>query len=301
MKRLHIILALAGLTVVGALFTVLASNMFFADIINMAAGFANSTLFVSLPAIAVSCTCVLGVFFFLRTYKNKGCFKRISKLYSIIALVLNSVGLLGCILSGAIVYGTFAGSQPFPGYLIIFMILNLLLAGGAAVALVFLRKLPEDENRVKINFLYVLKTIGWFMFIMMIFNRLGTLLGAPAYVYLRNLGKTFPFYILLLAPLGLGVIIVLNIFGLLKKKQLLIATSAVLGCMLVLWIYSAIMGINDSAFVSSLSQAMPLERMAAKPLEMLIQLLSYLGVGAAILVPALKGKKEEAPAEAPQA
>ena len=70
-----------------------------------------------------------------------------------------------------------------------------------------------------------------------------------------------------------------------------------LGCMLVLWIYTAIMGMNDTTFISSLSQAMPLERMASKPLEMLIQLLSYLGVGAALVVQAVKGPKEPAPAQ----
>ena len=296
-RPLYLILSLAVLTVLGALFTVLASNMFFADIINMAAGFANATIFVTLPALAISMTLTIAVLWIIRTYRHPDCFRRISKLYLIIVLALNGLGVVGCILSGAVVYGTFVGSQPFPGYLIIFLLLNLALIASGVFGLLRLKKFPEDTNRIKINFLYVLKTIGWFLFIVMVFNRLGTLLGAPAYIYLRNLGKTFPFYVLLLAPLGLGVVIVLNIFGLLNKKQLLIATGAVLGCMFVLWIYSAIMGINDSGFVSSLSQAMPLERMAAKPLEMLIQLLSYLGVGAAILVPALKGKKEPAQAE----
>ena len=292
-KKLYIIIILAALTIVGSLFTVLASNMFFADIINMAAGFTNSTLFVSLPAIAVSCTFAIAVLYVLRTYKHPDCFRRIAKLYAIIIIALNGVGVLGCILSGAVVYGTFVGSRPFPGYLIIFMILNLVFIGLSVFGLLRLKGVPQDEGRIQINFLYVLKTIGWFLFIVMVFNRLGTLLGAPAYVYLRNLNKTFPFYILLLAPLGLGVVISLNILGMLQKKQLIISACAVLGCMLVLWVYSAIMGINDSGFVSSLSQAMPLERMASKPLEMLIQLLSYLGVGAAILVPAFRNKEAE--------
>ena len=296
-KPLYLILSLAVLTVLGALFTVLASNMFFADIINMSAGFANATIFVSLPAIGVAMSFAVAVLYILRTYRHPDCFRRISKLYAIIIIALNGLGVLGCILSGAVVYGTFVGSQPFPGYLIIFLLLNLALICGAVFGLLRLKKLPEDTDRVKINFLYVLKTIGWFLFIVMVFNRLGTLLGAPAYIYLRNLGKTFPFYILLLGPLTLGVVVVLKIFGLLNKKQIIIATSAVLGCIVVLWVYSAIMGINDSAFVSSLSQAMPLERMAAKPLEMLIQLLSYLGVGAVILVPTLRQKEEPAQAE----
>ena len=289
----YIVLSLAVLAVVGSLFTVLASNMFFGDIINMAAGFANSTIFVSLPAIAVAMTFAIAILFLLRAYKHQDCVKRIARLYSIIIIALNGLGVIGCILSGIIVYGNFFGSQPFPGYLIIFLLLNLaFIACGILVLLVWSKKLKEDTGRVKINFLYVLKTIGWFLFIVMVMNRLGTLLGAPTYIYLRNLYKTFPFYILLLGPLGLGVLESLYILDILvDKKRLLICTGAVLGCILVLWIYSAIMGMNDTAFISSVSQVMPLERMASKPLEMLIQLLSYLGVGAALIVQTLKGKK----------
>ena len=296
-QQKFIILTLIVATIMGALFTVLASNMFFGDIINMSAGFANATIFVSLPPIAVSMTLTIIVLWVLRTYRHPDCFKRISKLYLIIVIALNGVGVIGCILSGAVVYGTFIGSQPFPGFLIIFLLLNLFVIGCSVYGLLKLKKVKEDTGRVKTNFLYVLKTIGWFLFIVMVFNRLGTLFGMPGYVYLRNLYKTFPFYIMLLSPLALGTVVTLKILGLLNKKQLIIATSAVLGCTLVLWIYTAIMGMNDTGFVSSLSQAMPLERMAAKPLEMLIQLLSYLGVGAALLVPALRQKEEPAQAE----
>ena len=292
-QKQMIILALAVATVLGALFTVLASNMFFSDIVNISAGFAHATLFVSLPAIAVSMTLTMVVLWVLRTYRHPDCFRRISKLYAIIAIALNGVGVLGCILSAIVVYGNFFSNQPFPGYLLIFLLLNLAIIGMCVFGLLKLKTVKEDEGRIKINFLYVLKTIGWFLFIVMVFNRLGTLLGAPTYIYLRNLYKTFPFYILLLAPLGLGILVVLNILGLLKKKQLIISTCAVLGCMLVLWIYTAVMGVNDTGFISSLSQAMPLERMASKPLEMLIQLLSYLGVGAALLVPAFRSKEAE--------
>ena len=296
-RKKYIILTLAVATVLGALFTVLASNMFFADIINISAGFANATITVSLPAIAVSMTLTIIVLWVLRTYKHPDCFKRISKLYLIIVIALNGLGVLGCILSAIIVYGNLFADRPFPGYLVIFLLLNLAIIGGAVFGLLKLKKVKEDEGRVKINFLYVLKTIGWFLFIVMVFNRLGTLFGMPTYVYLRNLYKTFPFYINLLAPLGLGVLEVLYILGLLKGKKLLIGACAVSGCMLVLWIYTAIMGMNDTTFISSLSQAMPLERMASKPLEMLIQLLSYLGVGAVLVVQAVKGPKEPAPAQ----
>ena len=49
------------------------------------------------------------------------------------------IGLVGAILSGTMVYGTFTGTHPFAGYLIIFMILNILflLAGAAGLYCVY--------------------------------------------------------------------------------------------------------------------------------------------------------------------
>ena len=292
MNKKYLIIILSALTIVGALFTVLGSNMFFANVINFGAGFGSSTLFVALPAMAVSVTFAMAILYFLRTHKHPDCFKRITRLYLILAVVFNGLGLLGTILGGAVVYHTFVGPVPFPGYLIIFMILELLLVGAAVVGLVFLKKVKEDEGRVKINFLYVLKTIGWFLFIMMVLNRLGTLLGCPSYIYLRNLSKTFLFYVYLLVPLFLGVVEVLHILQLLDRKKMMILGIVGLGVNFVLFLYIAIMGMNDSGFISSLSQAMPLERMASKPLEILIHFLSYAGVGAAILVQNRKPKEE---------
>ena len=77
-----------------------------------------------------------------------------------------------------------------------------------------------------------------------------------------------------------------------RKKRFLLGLIA-LGANIVFFAYIALMGINDTAFISSLSQAMPLERMASKPLEILIHFLSYAGVSAAILVENKKPKEEK--------
>ena len=171
------------------------------------------------------------------------------------------------------------------------MVLNLVLIGGGVFALLNIKKLKEDEGIVKIGVKYVFKTIGWFLFIMLMLNRFGMLLGAPSYVYLRNFYKTFPFYIYLLVPVFLGVIEVLYILELLPKNKILLLTYIGLGVNLALFAYIAIMGMNDTGFISSLSQAMPLERLASKPLEILIHVLSYSGVCAALLVQNLKKAK----------
>ena len=298
MKRKYLIIALALITIVGSLFMALGSNMFFDDIFNIAVEISHSTLFVSLPAMSVAIFFVMAVLYILRAYKHPNCIKRLSRLYAIILMVISLIGIIGAVLAGVNVYGTFVGSHPFPGYLIIFMILNIILLAGGVVGFVFSRKIKEDTDKVKINFLYVLKTIGWFLFICLVFNRFGMLLGAPTYIYLRNLYQTFPFYIYLLVPLFLGVLEVMFILKLLDKKKLFVLGIVGIAVNVVLFAYIAIMGVNDTAFISSLSQAMPLERMASKPLEILIHVLSYAGVGAAIMVQSKKVKDEPQPQEA---
>ena len=293
MKKKYCLIALAVVVVLGSLFTALASNMLFDDLFNKDVPFANHTLFVSLPATMVAIFFVLLVFYIFRMYRNPKCAKRITKTYLVIAAVLGAIGFAFCFIGGLKVYGTLFGRHPFPGYFVIFMILNLLISGGAAVGFVLLpKKLPDDQDKVKVSFKHVMKTIGWFLFISMMFNRFGMFLGMPTYIYLRNLYLTFPFYIYLLIPAFLGALIAMKNFELLDRKKLFLMGLIALGANVVFFVYIALMGINNTAFVSSLSQCMPLERMASKPIEILIHFLTYTGVGVAVLVLNKKPKEE---------
>lgn len=293
MNKKFTIISLICLTIVGALFTMLGSNMFFADISNIAVGFARSTILITIPAAIMAVMFALGIFYVIRAYKHPNCLKSINRLYLIIAIALNVVALSANIAGAFMVYGTLVSLSPFPGYTIIFMVLELAIIGGAIFGLVKNNKRPDDEGKVKITFVYVLKTIGWFMFIMLMLNRLGTLLGAPFYAYARNLYETFPFYLYLLVPTYIGALVVLTSFKMIDKKKALLLTYISIGVNVVLFAYIALMGINDTGFISSLSEAMPLERLASKPLEMLIHFVAYLGVGAALLVLNLKNEKAE--------
>ena len=290
MKKLHFVLSLCGLTLLGSLFTVLAANMFFGDIVNIAAGFGRATIPVTIPATMISVNIAVAVLYIIRWYKHPGAFKALSRLYLIYTLVFNVIGVVGVILSAILVYGTLVSVHPFPGYLLIFLVLHLLLIAGAITAFVFLRKAKEDTEKVKKNVGYVFASIGWFMFIMLMFNRFGTLLGAPTYIYFGNLYETFPFYIFLALPLFFGVVECLYIFNILNKKPLLIMTFVGMGLTVCLFLATALAGVLDSGVVSALSPAMPLERMASFPMEILIHLLSLLGVGSAILVQNFKRK-----------
>ena len=102
---------------------------------------------------------------------------------------------------------------------------------------------------------------------------------------------TFPFYIWLLVPLFMGVIKVLNILGLLPKKLNLGLAIGALALHVGLALYIVLMGRANSMFVSNISQCMPLERLAAMPVEMPIHILAIGAVGVILLVQAIKALK----------
>ncbi len=294
MSRKLSLAALVAIALLGSLFAVLGANMFFSDIGNMSAvgpkGFI--TTFPALMFAALFPVCFLYV---LRYYLRPKTFKRLTRLYVIIAMALSFVGLICSILSGVLVYGSFVKPYPFPGYLIIFMVLYALILCGGAFALVRLHKLPDDEERFKVDVKHVFKTIGWFLFICLAIERLGLFVASPVYIYWRNFYMTFPFYIFLLVPAFLGTVKVLDLLGYLEKPNLkLILSIAGVACTVVLFVAIAIPGILNTAYVSSVSTAMPLERLASKPLEILIHLLSNLAVGIILLVQALKARKQKA-------
>jgi len=171
------------------------------------------------------------------------------------------------------------------------MILNLLVAGaGVYGLLVCTKKLPEDQGKIKVGVVYVLKTIGWFLFICLLLNRLGMFVSFPFYFYLRNFYKTFPFYLYLLLPVFLGVVEVLHIYKVGERKTINLLTYIGLGLNVVFFAYIVVMGATDTGFISSVSQAMPLERLASKPLEILIHFVAYNGVIAVLLIQNRKEK-----------
>ena len=95
----------------------------------------------------------------------------------------------------------------------------------------------------------------------------------------------------------LGVVEVLYIFGILKRKQAFIMGIVGLGLDVLFFAYTVIQGLNSTAYISSISQIYPIDRMASLPIEILIHFLSFAGVGAAIMVqnrPQKEAKEEKA-------
>lgn len=290
MSKKNLLIALAVIAIFGSLLTFYASNMFFGDVANFSSG--SPTIFVTFPGMILGALFIAATFYVVRLYKRPNTKKILTRNYLFIAMALSCFGLLFAVLGGIINYrGNFV-SYPFPGYLIIMIVLNVLIIAGSAVVL-FKVVLPweNDTETFKVNFLYCLHTFGLYLLVALAFNRFGAFLLMPIYVQWSSFYMTFVYFLFLLIPMAL---LVLKVLGILEVKNLLVPTIIVAGLNVVLFLITAIIGMNDSAFVSAVSAAAPLERLGSMPMEILIHFVAYLGVSIYYVIKEVKNKKKAA-------
>ena len=293
MSKKKTIIALIILALVGSLFAALATNMLMSDMANKSASTTYNTLFASLGSATIAAAYVVACLFVFRSYLRPQYAKRMATVYMIIFACLGFIGTISLILNSVLNYHSLVAPYPFKGYTIIFLILNVLLLAGPIVCyFLYVRKMEPDQERFKFKFLYVLKTIGYFLFICLAFNRFGMFLISPIYIHWRTLFKTFPFYLFLLVPMFILVVKVLLYFDIIKTKKFKVAfISIALGLTVVLAGAYIVLGIVDTAVISAISPALPLERLATMPIETIIHLLACLGMTIPCLVILFKNKE----------
>ena len=287
MSKKFVMISLALIAIFGSLLTFYASNLFFSDVANFGSG--SPTLFVTFPALLLGAMFVAAALFIVRFYQRPNSRKVLSRNYLFIAIALACFAVIFAVLGGIINYrGNFL-SYPFPGYLIIMIVLNVLIIVGAAITLFkVVLKMPDDTEKYKVKPLHVLHTLGLFLLISLAFNRFGAFLLMPVYVQWSSLYMTFVYYLFLLIPMAL---LVIKVLGILDYKPLFIPTVVVAALAVILFAVTAIIGVNDSAFISAVSAAAPLERLGSMPMEILIHFVTYLGVSIYYIIKELKAKK----------
>ncbi len=291
MSKKFSLIALAIIAVLGSLVAFAASNLFFTDVPYFGPNIMDTALFASFTALLFGAYFVMGPMYIVRSYLKPNIRKRMSKTYLKTTIVLAGLGFVFAILAGVINYkGNFLAPYPFPGFIIIMMVAHLLVLGGAIFALVKpVKALPEDTEQFKVGAKHVFFSMGWFLFVALAFNRFGAFLTMPMYVELRNFHLTFLFYLFLLVPMAILVKKVFDVYEV--KFNKFVYVIALFAINLVLFVAVAIIGMNDTTFVSSLSPAMPLERLAAKPVEIIIHFASQFGILLAWLIREIKAKK----------
>lgn len=291
MSKKFSLIALAIIAVLGSLMAFAASNLFFTDVPYFGPHIMDTAIFLSFTALLFGAYFVIGAMYIVRSYLKPNIRKKMSKTYLKTTMVLAGLGFVFAILAAVINYnGNFLASAPFPGFIILMMVAHLLVLGGSIFALLKpVKALPEDTEEFKVGAKHVFFTMGWFLFTALAFNRFGAFLTMPIYVELRNFYQTVFFYLFLLVPMAILVKKVFDVFEL--KLNRFIYVIILFAINLVLFIVVAIIGLNDTTFVSSLSPAMPLERLAAKPVEIIIHFASQFGILLAWLIREIKAKK----------
>ena len=290
MSKKFSLIALAIIAVLGSLVTIYACNLFFTDVPYFGPNIMDTAIFASFSAMFFGAYFVMGALYICRAHLRPKTIKRLSSTYLKITIVLSALGFIFALLAGLVNYGTLLSKYPFPGFVIIAMILHLLVLAASIFAMVkFVKPMPEDEEKFKVGAKHVFFTLGWFLFVALAFNRFGAFLTMPIYVELRNFYQTIFFYLFLLVPMAILVKKVFDVFELKLNRFLYVVIVASIN--LFLFVVVVIIGMSDTTFVSSLSPAMPLERLAAKPVEIIIHFASQFGILLAWLIREIKAKK----------
>lgn len=267
------------LVILGSVVNFYATNLVLSDVSNAYNGIRDNYLIASIPGLVLAVMFVIGVIYYIRYHLRPQFRKHMAILYSIILICLSAVGLIGSILSGTIVYHSFFKPYPFPGYVLLGTILYSILLVGGSIGLVLIIKLKKDdpfkkEFSHKYNlFSLLLGVVTYFAF-----NRFGALLWSPTYIQWRTFNLTWIYYVWLLLPMVLLINVCSNAFLLhpVGSKNGIIRYSIMTGVDVVLSIIIIILGMTSTQFVSAVSPTVGIERLAALPIDTIVQLVMLL-------------------------
>ena len=273
--------------VIGAIINFYATNMVLSDISNAYAGLHDIYFISSIPALMLASLFILAILYLGRRFHRPEYVKALSKLYLIIGLVISIIGLVTSILSGTIIYHSFVASYPFPGYSLIMLLLfiGLLILFSFELAYV-VKKMPDDKEKRKITFGYVLITILLIIFMYFAINRFGAFLWSPFYIQGRTFYLTWPYYLWLLLPITLLSFVTAEVYRLHERgtRNGVIKYSVFFVIGVAFSVVTVVLGMNNTQFVSAISPTVGVERLLSKPVDTILQLCLFIGFALYFLI-----------------
>jgi len=276
-KKTALILIILDL-LIGSFVCFYAGNLFASDISNL---FQDLYLINSFPLLMFSFYFVLIFIFLIRFYRYPQFGKKIILLYTNIAVLLSLIGIITSIISG-IIYESFVKPYPFFGYLFVMMISHTLILVAALITYFMVKEdMEEDKDIKKFKLKYILYSIVLPILTFMAMYRFGAVLWMPIYAQARTLYMTFVFYLWICLPMALLFHIVFYFLDIYKNmKQAVIYCGSILVVHLILGIIVIIIGSTNTQFISAISTALPLERLASSPIDTIIQMVLMLFLSA---------------------
>ena len=270
------------LAVLGSAATFYGLNLLFSDMANMMMSSFTSDILSSLPGFIICLEFISASMYVLRYVRTPEYRKRMTLTYLIILGVYSLLGIITTILSGVIVYGSLIAPYPFKGYMILCLVFHALLLllsiGGYYNAYRFMK---NDETKRKWKVSYVLYSITLAILTCFSYYRFGAVLLAPVFVQWRTLYMTWPFYLAMCLPIALLIHTVLYGFGVYRQypKAGFIHAAVVTGLGIALSLTVILIGMNNTQFISAVSPVLPLERLAALPIDTIVYILLMVGFG----------------------
>lgn len=243
----------------------------------------------SFPAFTLGLYFVLAVIFMIRYIINPKVLKSMVKTYSWILLGLGVFGAITSIITGTVMYKDFLINVPFIAYpLVSLLIHTLVLCVALVIRFILVKKIKDDEEKKTITVKYVFASIGFSIFTLFAMEKLGALIWSPAYMLMSAFFLSLPFYLYTLVPtLLIAYILYKNTI----KNNMKLPAIILLGIHAVLAIIIFILGMTRTDFLSAISPASPLDRLASMPV---VYLLEVIGISIYLIrdvVRAIKNKQ----------
>lgn len=272
MSRKLCVSLLIVVCVLGSLVTFYGTNMLMSDLANMYYTSINQDIISSIPFFMFSLDFVLVTLFVSRLYRHHDQKRALAKLYTILLAVFSLVGAVCSVLAGIMVYGDLLAPYPFAAYPTVCLVLHAVLFVAAIALNVKARRLEPDSDKRRMTVKYVIYTAVLSLLIIFAYNRFGALLFAVCYAQARTLYLTWPFYVSLLLPISLFVYEAGFIVGWFEKRP-----RAVWVAPLVILLFDVVLGgaviylgSHYTQFISAISPALGLERIATMPIDTIV-------------------------------
>ena len=280
-EKLLASLLLIIIGIVGSICVFYMTNLLLSDLSNMFYGVHDAYIIASFPGFFLSLYFILAEIFVFRYFYRPKYRKSLILTYLIIACCFAFIGMIMSIITGAVIYKSFFTPYPFWGYTMICLIVHIFVfCGSIYLHILFKKKLPDDETKRPISIQYVLFSTVLSILVFFAFDRFGAFLVAPVYIHWRTFYLTFPFYLSLLLPAAELVHTVLYMFDYFKKKPMIgfVYSLVMVVADIVLLTTVILLGYNYPQFISAVSPALALERLATKPYDIILTVVIMIGL-----------------------
>ena len=271
--RYYHVIAFVVYLLLGSFLVFYGVNCFFTNVVNYENNLNFPFLFATLPWLFLSIEIATSLIFFVRLLRMDNSFRsRHIKVYAVQFFIYSLLGVIFSIV-GMIVHKNMLFNNPFPGVLLVLIVVHLLICGASVFAFMHIKKNPlsEKEERFTYTKSYGFKTAGLGILTFFALNRFGAFLQSFFYMEYAYFFFTILFYLSLISPLLMLIAFANPSLGIKSEKnyfkQELIVWCSFLVFNLITALYVIIVGLTNPLLISLVSAAMPLERLITFPID----------------------------------